>query len=106
MQYPILGEVVACFEEILASPATRAAFTRLDAVDLMEIFTKRARVLKSPPAFLKGAFRSYMRLALQEAECGRAEHRSSRGGINLQEDTAGAVSSVRAGRVVTIVGSK
>ena len=61
MQHPILGEVAAGFEEILASPATRAAFSSLDAVDLMEIFTKRARVLKSPPAFLKGAFRSCMR---------------------------------------------
>ena len=35
---------------------------------LMEVFTKRARVLKSPPAFLKGAFRSCMRMALQRAE--------------------------------------
>ena len=73
MQHPILGEVVAKFEEILAGPATRAAFTHL-----MEIFTKRARVLKSPPAFLEGAFWSCMRLALQEAECGRAEHNEVR----------------------------
>ena len=78
MQHPILGEVDAGFEEILASPATRAAFTSLDSVNLMEVFTKRARVLKSPPAFLKGAFRSCMRMALQEAERGRAEHNEVR----------------------------
>ena len=61
-----------------SSPATRAAFTSLDFVNLMEVFTKRARVLKSPPAFWKGAFRSCMRLALQEAERGRAEHNEVR----------------------------
>ena len=37
LQHRILGEVVAGFEEILASPATRAAVTSLDAVNLMEI---------------------------------------------------------------------
>ena len=56
MQHPILGEVDAGFEEILASPATRAAFTSLDSVNLMEVFTKRARVLKSPTRFLGRSF--------------------------------------------------
>ena len=50
VQHPILGEVAAGVEEILASPVTRAALTSLDAAYLM--------VLKSPPAFLKGGFRS------------------------------------------------
>ena len=35
-------------------------------------------MLKSPPTFLKGAFRSCMRMALQEAERGRAEHNEVR----------------------------
>ena len=39
----------------------------------VDVFAKRARVFKSPPAFLKGAFRSCLRLALEEVERGRSE---------------------------------
>ena len=73
MEHPSLGEVMVGLEEISASATTRAAMATLDAVDLSEVFSVRARTLKCPPAFLKGAFRSCLRIALQEAECGRAE---------------------------------
>ena len=73
MEHPSLGEVIAGLEEISASATTRAAMATLDAVDLSEVFSVRARTLKCPPAFLKGAFRSCLRIALQEAECGQAE---------------------------------
>ena len=59
--------------EISASATTRAAMATLDAVGLSEVFSVRARTMKCPLAFLKGAFRSCLRIALQEAECGRAE---------------------------------
>ena len=60
-------------KRFLASAVTRVAFSTLDGVDLVDAFAKRARVFKSPPAFLKGAFRSCLRLALEEVECGRSE---------------------------------
>ena len=73
MEHLSLGEVMVGLEEISASATTRAAMATLDAVDLSEVFSVRASTLKCPPAFLKGAFRSCLRIALQEAECGRAE---------------------------------
>ena len=73
LEHPVLGEEPAWFEEVLPTVVTQAAFVSLDAVDLSDVFTRRARVLKSPPAFLKGAFGSCFRLSLQEAERGRAE---------------------------------
>ena len=73
MHHSLLGEVTSGLEEISASAATFAAMATLGAVDLSEVLSVRARVFKCPPAFLKGAFRSCLRIALQEAECGRAE---------------------------------
>ena len=73
MEHPILGEVAGGFEEVLASAVTRVAFSTFDGVDLVDAFAKRARVFKSPRAFLKGAFRSCVRLALEEVERGRSE---------------------------------
>ena len=52
MEHPSLG-VTSGLEEISASAATRAAMATLDAVDLSEVFTVRARVLKCPIAILE-----------------------------------------------------
>ena len=54
-EHPILGEVAVGFEKVLASAVTRVAFSSLDAADLVDVFAKRARVLKS-------AFRSGLRV--------------------------------------------
>ena len=43
----------------------------LDGVNIIEIFKQRARVMRIVPLFLKGAFRSAMRVALEEAQCAR-----------------------------------
>ena len=112
------------FEEVLPTVVTQAAFASFDAVDLSDVFTKRARVLKSLPAVLKGAFRSSLRLSLQEAERGRAKvdnnrsvpawklfllllrlllFRSCRGGHNTEEEIAGSIFSVCARAVVAVV---
>ena len=47
------------------------SLSRLDTFDLEEVFHRRALLMKSPPAFLKGAFRSAMRLALGELDSAR-----------------------------------
>ena len=50
MQHPVLGEVAAGFEEILA------AFTSLDAVDLTEIFSQASSCVEIPVRFLERSF--------------------------------------------------
>ena len=50
MQHPILGEVAAGFEEILA------AFTSPDAVDLTEIFRQASSCVEIPVRFLERSF--------------------------------------------------
>ena len=42
------------------------AFTSLDAMCLTDTFEKRARVMWSVPFVMRGAFRSGLRIALQE----------------------------------------
>ena len=44
----------------------------LDGVNLAEIFKQRARVMRTVPLFLKGAFRSAMQ---EEAQCARDRNR-------------------------------
>ena len=119
-----MGEEPAWIEEVLPTVVKQAAFASLDAVDLSDVFTRRARVLKSPPAFLKRSFRNRLRLSLQEAERGRAEVDektecprlevvSSLASIvavpflswrhNTEKEIAGSIFSVRARRVVAVV---
>ena len=43
----------------------------LDEFDLPEIFKHRARVMRTVPLFLKGAFRGALRVAFEEAQCAR-----------------------------------
>ena len=50
-------------DEVPVTRATRAGFASLDCVDLMTMFRSRA-CIKSPPHFLRGAYKSTMRLAL------------------------------------------
>ena len=45
--------------------------SNLDGVHLTEIFKQRARVMRTVLLFLKGAFRSAMWVAFEEAQCAR-----------------------------------
>ena len=49
----------------------REAFASLDSVNVEEDFVTRACVMKSPPRFPQGAYRSAMRIALSEADRAR-----------------------------------
>ena len=56
------------FEDLApAAGAMRTGFMSLDAVDFEDFFRRRAIVMKSVPRFLRGPFRSVLRIALQEA---------------------------------------
>ena len=46
------------WDEVIVNRATRLGFVSLDCVDLISIFKLRASVMKSPPKFLRGAYRS------------------------------------------------
>ena len=59
-----------------------ASFEWLASVDLESVFSQRACVMKAVPGFMRGAYRSAMRLALAEIDEGRAHNmnlRMSRG---------------------------
>ena len=55
---------------VVVTRVLRAAFACLDGVDLIVMFKTRAHVMKSPPKFLRGAYKSVMRVALREWEAG------------------------------------
>ena len=69
-------------EEVQVGPRLREAFRSLDGVDVGHLFSMRAVLMKSPPAFVKGAYWAGLRVALREILQGR-EHsddaRSARG---------------------------
>ena len=71
------SEVVVPVEEVTISLVLRDALRYLDLDDVSNIFQRRASVMRSPPKFLCGAFRSAMRVALQEIVRG-AERRDER----------------------------
>ena len=50
-----------------STPPIREAFRRLDGRDVEQIFERRGCDMKSVPFFLKGPFRSALRIALLEA---------------------------------------
>ena len=54
--------------------AVPGAFASLDAVDLHEVFELRARVMRSVPAVLRGAFRASIRVSMQEILNGVEAH--------------------------------
>ena len=59
------------------------AFRMLEGVSLVEIFHRRACVMRSVPLVVRGSYRKAMRVALQEVVTGRdqkSEVRVSRGG--------------------------
>ena len=60
------------WDKVIINRATRVGFVSLDRVDLISIFKLRASVMKSPPKFLRGAYRSAIRVALTEADQGIA----------------------------------
>ena len=49
------------------SPAIRAAIAELDGIDFSMEFSRRAVVMESVPHFLRGPYRSAMKLAMEEA---------------------------------------
>ena len=61
-----LSAVVAAVEEVTMSLALRDAFRFLDLVDVSNIFQRQASVMRCPPKFICGAFRSAVSVALQE----------------------------------------
>ena len=64
------------------TPAIREGLRSLDHVDLVHLFSIRAVVMKSPPKFVRGAYRAAMRIALEEIVFGHQaqnEDRQSRG---------------------------
>ena len=50
------------------SPAIREALISLDHVDLLHMFSRSAIVVKCPPRFLRGAYKSAMCMALGEVQ--------------------------------------
>ena len=52
--------------QVEVGPRIREAFRSLDEVDVRHLFTMRAFLMKSPPKFVRGAYCSAMRIALQE----------------------------------------
>ena len=69
-----LSEVESEFETPvpLFRPSARIneGFVSLDIVNVQDVFSRRACVMKAPPAFFSGAYRSAMRVALQEIVSG------------------------------------
>ena len=98
--------------EVRPSARTQAGFAALDLINVRDIFTQRACVMKVPPAFLRGACRSAMRTALSEITSGMALRNNTRvvredalvqasqGRQGAQERSLGPVHQVRAGSVV------
>ena len=72
-------------EPIVVEPRSSqmvAPFASLDEVDLTEVFSKRAVVMRSVPRVIRGACRNVMRVALEEVARGldeRSETRMTRG---------------------------
>ena len=64
-------------DDIVVGRAVREAIRGLDALDISSIFSRRASVMRSPPKFLSGAFRSAMRVALHEIVTGTERHDES-----------------------------
>ena len=64
--------------EVRPSARTQAGFAALDLINVRDIFTQRACVMKVPPAFLRGACRSAMRTALSEITSGMALRNNTR----------------------------
>ena len=107
-------------------PCLREAFRSLDGVDVGHLFLMRAVFMKSPPAFVKGAFRTGLRVALKEILQGR-EHRNdvrssrgwkllflprmllfrlARGGLISKQRLFGSIPVVCARRVDSVVAGK
>ena len=66
--FPVeVEEEISIVEDIVPSRALREALISLDEVDVLAMFRTRAVVMKSPPMFLRGAYKSALRFVLQEA---------------------------------------
>ena len=66
-EVPDVPKLSMTFEDVrVKSREIRDAFAALDAVDEV-VFSRRAIVMKTVPHFLRGAFRSAIRIAMEEA---------------------------------------
>ena len=63
-------EEVVEVQEVRATPAFREALRSLDEVNLEEVFQRRATVLKTIPACLRGPCRNAMKVILDEIVAG------------------------------------
>ena len=73
---PVVPAITAQLESFTAS------FEWLASVDMEFLFTQQACLMKSIPGFMKGAYRSAIRIALTEIDEGRTQNailRTSRG---------------------------
>ena len=61
---PTVVQIPVAMEPRVRAPVR--VFASLDAVDLSDVFERRAKVMRSVPHVLKGAFRMAMRVACQE----------------------------------------
>ena len=64
--------------EAIMTLGIKEGLTSLDTVDMCHLFSMRAMVMKSPPKFLRGAYRSALRIALREICEGAAQHDETR----------------------------
>ena len=64
--------------DIAPSRVLREALDRFDDVDISGVMRSRAVVMKNPPHFLRGAFRSVLRFALQEGNAATAARNERR----------------------------
>ena len=70
-------ENIAKVPETVVTRATQAAFLSLDSVDLTVMFKTRANVMRSPPKFLRGAYKSAIRGFLRVGSWGSRPERST-----------------------------
>ena len=69
---PIIEQDAVPVEDITPSRALQDALIDLDEVDVMALVRCRVALMKSPPGFLRGVFKSVLRFALQEASAASA----------------------------------
>ena len=77
-------------EEVRISAECTTSISLLDTVNLEEVFRHRALLMRSPPAFLIGAYRSAMRLALGELDSARHSNDPAR---SIRASTTSSLSS-------------
>ena len=119
-----IGEMVehtADSEPVVMEARVRApvtAFSSLDSVNLTEVFTNRAHVMRSVPAMLKGAFRSALRVACRSQQLDKGNKSvevaasaaqdalvpTHTWGIGATQEVGGQIQTISQWRVDAVVG--